>query len=95
MINIAGFSSDMYLIIPIPERAIVSISILIVCNDQYTLDVLNKDLAGSGYNTHLESDIRIAAELSEEIGIFDVLLLCILHSNVTCPPKTGPVVVLE
>ncbi len=60
----------------------MGISILIVCNDQYTLDVLNKDLAGSGYNIHLESDIRIAAEVSEEIGIFDVVLLCILHSNV-------------
>jgi len=60
----------------------MGISILIVCNDQYTLDTLNKDLAGSGYNIHLENDIRRAAEVSEEREIFDVGLLCILHSNV-------------
>ena len=60
----------------------MGISILVVCNEQYTLDILNNELEDSGYNIQLENDIMRAAEFSKERGIFNVVLLCILPANV-------------
>ena len=56
-------------------------SVLVVCNEQYTLDVLNKELANSGYRIHLEGDLSRAAEFSSKEEKRVAALLCILPSN--------------
>jgi two-component system chemotaxis response regulator CheY len=56
-------------------------SVLVVCNEQYTLDVLNKELANSGYLIHLEDDLTRAAEFSSGGEKCGAALLCILPSN--------------
>ncbi len=61
-------------------RVELDISILIVCNEQYTLDTLSRELADSAYKVNLEKDIMKAAESPE--GRFNLALLCILPSNV-------------
>jgi two-component system chemotaxis response regulator CheY len=60
----------------------MGISILIICNEQYTLDVLNNELADSSYNIELENDITRAVEFSEKEGKCNIALLCILPSNI-------------
>jgi len=60
----------------------MDISILIICNEQYTLDVLNNELADTGYNIKLENDITRAVEYSEKEGKCNIALLCILPSNI-------------
>ncbi len=57
-------------------------SILIVCNEQYTLDVLYKELADSDYEIILENDYTRAAEFSDKVSKSNIALLCILPSNV-------------
>jgi two-component system, chemotaxis family, chemotaxis protein CheY len=56
-------------------------SVLVVCNEQYTLDVLNEELANSDYLIQLESDFARVAELSVKEDKCIAVLLCILPSN--------------
>jgi two-component system, chemotaxis family, chemotaxis protein CheY len=57
-------------------------SILVVCSEQYTLDVLNKELTNSGHNIQFEKDITRAAEFFDKGEKCNIALLCILPSNV-------------
>jgi two-component system chemotaxis response regulator CheY len=63
-------------------RDAMDISILIVCNEEHTLDALNNELTDSGYTILLENDIMKAAEYSAVGGKCNIVLLCILPSNV-------------
>lgn len=57
-------------------------SILVVSNEQDTLDILNRELANSGYSFQFENDLTRAAEFSKKGENSDIALLCILPSNV-------------
>jgi two-component system, chemotaxis family, chemotaxis protein CheY len=63
-------------------RDTMDISILIVCNEQHTLDALNRELTDSGYTILLENDIMKAAEYSPEKGKSSIALLYISPANV-------------
>jgi two-component system chemotaxis response regulator CheY len=56
-------------------------SILVVCNEQYTLDVLKRELANSVYNIQFENDFTRAAEFSAKSDKCNIALLCILPTN--------------
>jgi two-component system chemotaxis response regulator CheY len=56
-------------------------SILVICNEQYTLEVLNKELTNSRYNIYLENDLTRAIEFSVNSKECNIALLCILPSN--------------
>lgn len=57
-------------------------SILVICNEQDTLDVLNRELADSRYSIQLENDITRAAEFSVKGEKYNIAILCMLPSNV-------------